>query len=78
MPRLDQFREQRAVDHFGPNLGIQQGELVQCLDHVRAVVAAEADDDLEIKLVVDGLDDRTQAGVEPRRRTGSLQHGQNE
>ncbi|MPM87040.1 hypothetical protein SDC9_134133 [bioreactor metagenome] len=53
---LDLGLKQRAVDHRVTDIGVENGQQVQRLHHVRAVVARQGDIGLEIELAFEALD----------------------
>jgi hypothetical protein len=46
-----------AVDHFRADSRIDQRKLIQCLHHVRAVVAAQSDENLKLEILVNACDE---------------------
>ena len=76
--RFDLFLEEAAVNHFTADLRVEQGELVEGLHDVRAVVAGKGDVGGEVQRLLDAADERLDAVVKFERAAARLQDGKDE
>ena len=78
LPLFDLRLEQRAVDHRAADPWVPHRHQVQRLDDLRAVLAAERNVDLELEILVDGLDLLDGGGLRLRRMPAGLQQRQHQ
>ena len=75
---VDHVLKQAAINHFRANVRVQQGELVQGLDHVRAVVTAQADKHFEMHVAFGIGDHALEAVVQLDVCPGCMQKRQHQ